>query len=439
MSLAIISPLERFTFSWRELWRGILSALTLLLALAAALASSVTARAGNLSLTLILTLLSLVLAAIVAYAVIPALFRRARLEWLHLPFAITREGWFYLMAILIVGLAAFNTNNNLLFIIFSATLATFVISGVLSRINLKQISIELDLPETIEARQRVRLPCHLKNQKRIIPSFSIAVQDTSLKNNGKKNSSTATQRLSYFSFLPSQTGTQQWISLEYPRRGRYPGMPLALASGFPFGFVRRERRGSTCREVLVLPELEPPNEFFETLPLLHGAFESHLRGEGSDLYSIRDYSSQENSRFLDWKATAKTGQLKIREFTREDERKCCFVFDNGFPDFEEERHRVAFEKAVRLCANAARHFHEMASEIRLLTPEASTVFASSPEGLLGILKILAVVEPERVGGISLAALADENSFKVLFTAQGRGAIPTSVWNTSHVVFMRELV
>jgi uncharacterized protein (DUF58 family) len=441
MRHAIIKRFANHPFRWHEICRGILAGLTLLLALGASLASSVTARSGNLSLTLALTLVSLLLAGIIAYAVIPGLMRRARLEWRAFSFHITREGWYFLLAMLIVGLAALNTNNNLLFIVFSATLSLFVVSGMLSWANLKGVGLELDLPETIEAKQRFRAPCQLENRKEFAPAFSVSVIESAVQpEEGREEPpSIFTARcLSYFPFLPCQTRAQNWVSLEFPRRGRYSARSLEIASGFPFGFVRRTRSVESGREVIALPELEPPNEFFETLPLLKGTFESNLRGDGADLYSIRDYGSQENARFIDWKSTAKTSQLKIREFTREDERKCCFVFDNGFHDFGERQHRILFEKAVRLSANAARHFHEMGCEIRLITPQASTGFDAQPSGLLDILKILAVIEPDPQGGLSMAELAAEPVFKVLFTAQSRGAIPTPVWNSAHVVFIREL-
>ena len=224
--------------------------------------------------------------------------------------------------------------------------------------------------------------------------------------------------------------------MQLARRGRYRHQQVEITTQFPFGFVKKKKRFPAIQEIIVLPEVDPPNEFFETLPLLNGAFESHYRGRGSDLHSIRAYSNGDNARFLDWKASAKTGELKVREFTQEDDRKCCFVFDNHFSRFD-ETDRPAFEKAVKLCANVARHFHETGSQIRLVTSEASTPFSKSGEGLLEILKVLAVIEP-LVGKVQpISELAADLAFKVLFTSHQRGAIPTAVWYSSHVIFIRE--
>jgi uncharacterized protein (DUF58 family) len=190
------------------------------------------------------------------------------------------------------------------------------------------------------------------------------------------------------------------------------------------------------QDLVVLPEIQPPEEFLELLPLLNGAWESHYRGWGTDLHSIRDYSIRDSARFLDWKATAKTGRLQVREFTREDDRQCCFVFDNIFSDFQESD-RLGFEKSITLCANAARHFHYKGIEIRLVTPGASTAFSKSREGLLAILKLLALIEPASGSPYSFSEVSSEMAFKVLFTPRRRATIPTRVWNSSQVFYMNQ--
>ena len=87
-----------------------------------------------------------------------------------------------------------------------------------------------------------------------------------------------------------------------------------------------------------------PNELFEILPLVRGEWESFVRGRGADLYRIREYMPEDSARHVDWKATAKSGSLKVREFAREDERKLCIVFDNPETGLISER---VYERASR--------------------------------------------------------------------------------------------
>ena len=69
------------------------------------------------------------------------------------------------------------------------------------------------------------------------------------------------------------------------------------------------------------PRVEPTDQFYEVLPLLSGEMASYFRGRGHELHSLREYLSTDSARFVDWKITARMGQLMVREFAREDERR----------------------------------------------------------------------------------------------------------------------
>jgi uncharacterized protein (DUF58 family) len=431
-------------FDWRQLRASLAATLALGLALGAALASSLAAVEGNIVAAISLAAFSLLLAAVIALTVVPRLFRRARREWLRFSFQIAREGRIFLCTLAVVAVAAFNTGNNLIFIILSAALALLAVSEALSHWNLRQLSAEVDLPDCVPAGQPFVSVFSLYNQRAWVPAFSCTltclldrVLEPSTSSRPLTQTSAALLQSAYFTFLPGRGRFRQSLWLQLPQRGLYRLSRLETSTQFPFGFVKKQRRLPGGVSLTVLPEVEPPNEFFEMLPLLNGAFESYYKGSGSDLHSIRDYHSQDSGRFLDWKASAKTGQLMVREFTKEDDRKCCFVFDNTASDFQ-ERERPAFEKAVRLCASALRHFQEMGCETRLVTPLRSTRYALSESALLENLKILAVIEPQSIAAVDLLTLASETSFKIVFTAGRRGEVPTVVWTSAHVVFWREL-
>jgi len=431
-------------FNWRQLRASLAATLALGLALGAALASSLAAVEGNAVAAVSLAVFSLLLAAVVSLTVVPRLFLSARREWLRFSFPIAREGWIFLFTLLIIAIAAFNTGNNLIFIILSAALALMVVSESLSHWNLRRLIAEVDLPDSVPAVRPFISVFSLRNQRRWTPVFSCFVScqlDRVLEpRTGSKLQSQEPEGLSqsaYFPFLPGLGRSHRRLWLQLPMRGLYRLNRLEMSTQFPFGFAKKKRKLPCEIKLTALPEAEPPNEFFEMLPLLNGAFESYYKGAGSDLHSIRDYRTHDNSRFLDWKASAKTGQLMVREFTKEDDQKCCFVFDNTLSDFEEQD-RPVFEKAVRLCASALRHFQEMDCETRLVTPFQSTRYGQSESALIENLKILAVIQPKSGTATNLLHLASEASFKIVFTACPRGRIPTSVWNSAHVVFWREL-
>ena len=138
-----------------------------------------------------------------------------------------------------------------------------------------------------------------------------------------------------------------------------------MATRFPFAFLTKTRDVALEREVLVYPAIDPPDELFEILPLVRGEWESFVRGRGSDLYRIREYMPEDSARHVDWKSTAKSGSLKVREFSREDERKLCIVFDNPPASLISA---PAYERAVTLAASLAWHFSSQDAEVSFALP-----------------------------------------------------------------------
>ena len=78
---------------------------------------------------------------------------------------VTLIGALYLVALLLTGLAAFASANNLLFLILSAMLATFMISGLINRLGIAGLELDVRLPEHISARRTT--PARLLLRKKI--------------------------------------------------------------------------------------------------------------------------------------------------------------------------------------------------------------------------------------------------------------------------------
>ena len=80
-------------------------------------------------------------------------------------------------------------------------------------------------------------------------------------------------------------------------------------------------------EALVYPSVDPTTEYRDVLPVLQGMLESVVRGRGQDLYGVRDYVHTDSARLVHWKATARSGSLMVREFTREEDSRVLLVLD----------------------------------------------------------------------------------------------------------------
>lgn len=423
-------------------WRNFAVAMALLsVAMLLALASAGAAERGRVWTAGALALVALGMAAWVAVRIVPQLARRTGLGWLRFPvrYRLTREGLVYLGIVLVITLAALNTGNNLLFMILASLLAGILISGVLSRMALTGIELRFELPEHIFAGQPVVAAVELRNHKQALPSFSLRV--------GHDRKSKAPAILAqpvYFPYLPRRRAARQSVELRFPRRGLYRQESFAVSTRFPFGFLEKTRPVELRREILVYPPVEPTEEFYEALPMLTGERESCQRGRGHDLYSIRDYAPTDSARFVDWKASARTGELKVREFTREDERRVVIALDPyldpaGGATAAERAEK--FERAVTLAACLAWHFYETGAEMGFRTPGATLGMAPAAEIIYEVLGALAVVAPQPAerDGRFLAELAEASEhFHIVLTSRPHGSIPTRLWTTAWMVFFDSL-
>ena len=422
---------------WKAFGLGIAA---LGLALLLALYSAAVGQMGEARLAAVMAALSLVIAAWVGVKIVPALARRTALRWLavQIRFRLTREGWVYISGVFLLGLAALNTGNNLLFLILSTLLAGILMSGVLSTIVLTGNELEIELPEQIFAGQPALAMLTLHNRKETLPSFSLRVRPDE-----RASSSPVFRDPVYFPFVQRNSYARQRVELLFPRRGLYRQDSFILQTRFPFGFLEKWRTVHSSVEALVYPPVEPTEEFYEVLPMVSGEMESMHRGRGHDLYSIRDYQSADSARHVDWKATARTGELKVREFAREDERQVVLIFDPlifppagaAAPSTDQLE---KFERGVKLAACLAWHFYETAAEIEFRTERLVSPMGPSSDSIWTTMRELALIAPRAAaaGESLLAALPeDPHLFKIIITAQPRGTIPTHFWTTAYVIFM----
>ena len=442
----------------RQAWRDFFITVFLLgLAFIIALFSSVAADQHSTQLAAIAAAVSLILALIGALYIIPRLARNVRLELLRFAIrtSVTIEGLLFIVFLIIIGFAAWNNGNNLLYLVLSAMLAFLIAANMLARVSLADVSIQLRFPDHIFTGEPANISVTLQNHKQFMPSYSLMVEaltdtdeekedeegETGKQGDGPRfspspprplSASTSHQshsglgKLAYFVLAPARTSARQRIEHTFKARGRYPITGFRIATKFPAGFFKKWKRIDATGEILVYPKPQPLDDFYHALPMLAGQIESHARGSGDDLYAIRRYHPSDHMRYIDWKATAKSMSMMVREHMREDEWRLTIVFDTALPPgFSNARSELPtdrsasgqpdgdknpgwqlalqnaddfperFERAVRMAASLANHFILERAEVELISTseQHNVVSGSGQEHLYKILGSLATLQP----------------------------------------------
>src|SRR2546422_11397372 len=158
------------------MWKSFSTSIGLLtIAMMAALYSSNATRDGRIIASAVSAFLALGIAVWVAWRFVPRL--AAGVDWQWLPFVthyqITREGWLYFAAVIVVVFAAVNTANNLLYMVLSALLAVLLLSGFLSALNFRSLKMSARMPSHCFSGEPFPISIQVHNQKHVFPTFSL--------------------------------------------------------------------------------------------------------------------------------------------------------------------------------------------------------------------------------------------------------------------------
>ena len=430
--------------------RVVLGTLLVLAGLLSAVVTVLARRENQNTLAGAAAILSLLIAVLLTIFIVPPLARSARLEianW-DSPVEPTSGGGVFMVIIVVVAFAAWNTGNNLLFMVFSLLCSTLFVGWVAARASLRDLTVSARFPDHIFAGEPAPVIVTLRNTKYVLPSFSILVEARGP--DGEKLASRkryAKRLLAYFSYVPHGAAAEQRVEQLFSRRGHVLIDGFELSTRFPFGFFRRRRRLRARNvDIVVYPKPEVISDELHLLPMYAGRLASTRRGAGQDLFSLRDYQPRDDLRHIDWKATARSRRLTVREFTSEDERRITIVLDTRMPSPIDEVLTERFEKGVVQTASLLKHFVDERAEVRLILGEEVGPFGSGIEHLYRCLRRLALVSPfdnDEANSASIDATLNSNldrevveqDFAILLTAAVPGSIPANVWRSSHVIYI----
>jgi uncharacterized protein (DUF58 family) len=442
-------------------WRNaILSTLLVLLGLGMTSVILIARRAGDMRLANIASVLSLVIVLLIIILVVPPLARSARSEVsrFDLPLQLTRGGAVFIGILAVVAFAAWNTGNNLLFLVFSLLASTLFVAWAAARASLRDLIVSARFPDHIYAGEPAPVIVTLRNRKRFLPSFSVLVEARGPANAkaGEKSKKRrarkifAKRMLAYFMYVPHRAAAEQHVEQLFERRGHELITGFELSTRFPFGFFRRRRRlRARDVDIIVYPKPEPLGDELHLLPMNAGRLISARRGAGHDLFSLRDYQPQDDLRHIDWKSTARARRLMVRQFTAEDERRVIVALDNRIvAGLEGEEAITRFERGVTAAASLVAHFITERAEVLLVIGEEQGRYGVGSEHLYNCLRRLALAAPDTVGQQAEAAYrstvwneitasrpAGDSNYVILLTTAAPGSIPANVWRSSHVIYL----
>ena len=226
------------------------------------------------------------------------------MQWWHLSrsrhLEVSTGGRWYIALTLLVGIAAVNSGNNVIYLVESLLLSMLIFSGVLSEFAVRGVEVSRRVGRAI-AGKSVPDRIDIYNSSKF-PVFCLEISEW---------------RGNVFhpiAFLP-HIAAKERITINSAQiinqRGKRHWDGYAVATSFPFGFGRKSRMIKFPGERIVWPHGEKDHRLGVEKTKLNSA--EYLEGE------LRELSQEEDMRLIHWPTTMRRGGLvgRVRDYGKE--------------------------------------------------------------------------------------------------------------------------
>lgn len=291
------------------------------------------------------------------------------------------DTFLFIILLVIIALAGFNSGNNLLYLIVGVMLGLVFTSIIAARINISRLSVTRKLPKHAFAGAAFKTIIEVANNKKLRRSYGLILDYGT------------SQHKSHFILLIENNGKNVFeADVTISRRGLHKFAPVVIRSGFPLGLFSMKKRITDENEIIVFPRVRNVERLMDGSSYVHEEFPRYLRGPGSGFYGAREYRHGEEAAYISWKLSAKLDKLVIHETEYEEKRRVCIVLDNVLKDDSAES-LEAFERAVSNAASLVLYLCQNGYSVKLVTHDRMLGYGEGLDHMYRMLTVLALIQP----------------------------------------------
>jgi uncharacterized protein (DUF58 family) len=224
----------------------------------------------------------------------------------------------YVGVTFIVGLGAFYSQNNLLYVIFAMALAAMLVSGAVGGASLMRIDARRLPPSSATVGAPATVRYRVVNRARWLGAFALEIAEDPAPRR-RDPWQAHMNRPGAFAARVAPGGALIVEGVALPtRRGEARLAAVRISSRYPFGIVRKSVRYEQPGSILVRPRpIPPPRDLLDRAAArpARRAGERRTRGFGSEpeFVGLREYVPGDSPRQIAWRASARRDELVVRE------------------------------------------------------------------------------------------------------------------------------
>ncbi len=259
----------------------------------------------------------------------------------------TSSGMVLIVVGLCIGLAAYNTENNILFAAFSIVIASLILSGIVCWVNFTSARWRMETSDSHRVGEDSEITVVVENSRERFPLFCLSF-DLGFNGESLKKTLYLKDRLD-----PGDETRLVW-RFKPEKRCSMAVEVTDVTSSFPFGFLKKHIVGGCDHEIIVWPAKIDYTE------MKSGASSHYWQGKSSkskgdmgELIGLRRYRAGDAPKTIHWKASARQQRLVVKENAAADMTLHSIYVDPSRYIWQDED---SFEKMCSLAASLAEDF-----------------------------------------------------------------------------------
>ncbi len=256
----------------------------------------------------------------------------------------TGSGMLLIFIGLTIGLAAYNTENNILFSALALLIASLILSGIVCWANFLSARWRLETSSTFRVGEEGSATIVVENARQRFPLHCISF--------GLASEAVGEERRIYLKErLDPGESTQLVWRFKPTKRMKARILIKDAVSSFPFGFLSKHLAGECETTVAVWPERIAYTRYKN--PGISGALQgqsSKRKGSSGELIGLRRYERGDAQRDIHWKISAKQGRIIVKQNAQETQALFSIVVDPSEYMWQEPQ---IFERMCSLASSLA--------------------------------------------------------------------------------------